>query len=417
MTQKILIATILGIAIGSLLNNLFPANHFLNQFLIHQIFDTGGQIFLKSLKLLVIPLIFISLTLGVAGIKDAAQLGRVSFKTFSYFLITTVFSLTLGLAVASQFSFSLPSNLSVNQATDLTALNTTQSTSVKSLLLNIIPDNPFTALSSGNTLQVIVFALLFGFALAQKPLKTRPAIELLESINQALLDLIMIIIKLAPIGVFCLLAKTFAEQGVATILPLGKYFLVLLSILLFQGVIVNGLILKFFIKVSPLHFFKIASQFMVVAFSTSSSNATIPVSLEIAEKKLGISNRIASFVIPLGATINMNGTSIMQAVATVFIAQVYSVDLTLSHYLSVIATATIASIGTAGVPGVGLIMLAMVLEQVGLPIEGIGLILGVDRILDMVRTVVNVTGDSVAALWVARSETGEWDESVFKLEE
>lgn len=412
MTKKILLATLFGILIGSLINNFLSADHFLTDILVQQFFDTGGQVFLKSLKLLVIPLIFISLTLGVAGIKDAAQLGRVSVKTLSYFLVTTMLSITLGLAVASQFNFTINSNLIGNSQT--VSIDTTSASNFKSIILNIIPDNPFTALTSGNTLQVIAFALLFGFALAQQPFKSRLTIELLESINQALLELIMIIIKLAPLGVFCLLAKTFAQQGLATIIPLSKYFFVLLAVLVFQGLIINGLILKLLVKVSPYQFFKIASQFMVVAFSTSSSNATIPISLEIAEKKLGISNRIASFVIPLGATINMNGTSIMQAIATVFIAQVYQIDLTWNHYLTVIVTATIASIGTAGVPGVGLVMLAMVLEQVGLPIEGIGLILGVDRILDMVRTVVNVTGDSIAALWVARSENNEWDESVFK---
>lgn len=414
MTKKILIATLLGIVFGSIINLSLDPDHFLNSFLINQVFDTGGQVFLKLLKLLVIPLIFVSLTIGVAGIKDASQLGRVSFKTFIYFLITTIFSLAVGLLVASQFSFSMPKNLSISEQGLPANLNTQNTLSTKAVILDIIPNNPFEALSSGNTLQVIFFSLLFGFALAKNPLKAKPVIELLESTNQALLDLIMLFIKLAPIGVFCLLAKTFAQQGLATILPLGKYFFVLFSILLIQGLIINSFILKFLVKVSPWQFFKIASQFMVVAFSTSSSNATIPISLEVAEKKLGISNRIASFVIPLGATINMNGTSIMQAVATVFISQVYQIDLSIYHYLTVITTATIASIGTAGVPGVGLIMLAMVLEQVGLPVEGIGLILGVDRLLDMVRTVVNVTGDSIAALWVAKTESDEWNKSIFE---
>lgn len=412
ITHQILLATALAIVIGSGLHVIAPKDSSLYKVLVEGLFDLGGQLFLNSLKMLVIPLIFFSLSTGVAGIQDAKQLGRIGFQTLLFFFLSTALALTLGLVMSSLIEFSLPT--SVVEAGSALTLNNLESPGLKQTLINLVPTNPIQSMAKGDTLQVIVFAILLGWALSQNRKVGPYLLSTFEKFNTVLLDLILMLVKIAPLGVFCLLSKTFAEMGFATLLPLAKYFATLLFILIFQGVIVYGLILKYLVKVSPTQFFKKFAQVPIFAFSTSSSNATLPVTLEVAEKRLGISNRVAAFVIPLGATLNMNGTSIMQAVATVFIAQVYNVDLTFTQYLTVITTATLASIGTAGVPGVGLVMLAMVLQQVNLPVEGIGLIIGVDRILDMVRTAVNVTGDAVAALWVAKNQTTpDWDEHVF----
>jgi Na+/H+-dicarboxylate symporter len=414
LTQQILLSTFLAIITGGLLHTFSTPDSLLFEWIVLGLFDTGGQLFLSSLKMLVIPLVFFSLATGVAGIQDAKQLGRMGLQTLIFFLGSTVVALILGLSISSLVSFELP-NLA--EKTDISSLQnfSTSQPSFKQTLINLVPTNPIEAMSKGETLQVIVFAILLGWAISQNQQKGQPLLKFFENFNAILLDLILMLVKIAPLGVFCLLAKTFSQMGLQTLIPLAQYFLVLLLILVFHGTVVYGLFLKYLVRVSPLHFFKRFSQVQVFAFSTSSSNATLPVTLEVAEKRLGISNRVAAFVIPLGATLNMNGTSIMQAVATVFISQVYHIELTFTQYLSVVATATLAAIGTAGVPGVGLVMLAMVLQQVNLPVEGIGLILGVDRILDMVRTSINVTGDAIAALWVAKSQpqSQDWDESVF----
>jgi len=416
ITHQILLSSFFAISIGSLLHIFLSPTTSAFNLIVHGIFDLGGQLFLNSLKMLVIPMIFFSLVTGIAGIQDAKQLGRIGFQTLAFFFVTTVLALILGLLISSQIDFAIPILNGNEFKTQTNLLKQVTNPSLKETLINIIPSNPFQAMANGETLQVIVFSILFGYALSQNQRVGASLLNVFTKFNIILLDLILLLVKIAPIGVFCLLAKTFSEFGFSTMLPLAKYFFVLLLVLLIHGWIVYGLILKYVVKVSPFQFFKKFSQVQIFAFSTSSSNATLPLTLETAEKKLGISNRIASFVIPLGATLNMNGTSIMHAVATVFIAKVYNIDLTLTQYALVVATATLAAIGTAGVPGVGIVMLTMVLQQVNLPIEGISLILGVDRLLDMVRTSVNVTGDAIAALWVAKiqpSAQGDWNAYIF----
>ena len=285
--------------------------------------------------------------------------------------------------------------------------------SIKDTLVNLMPSNPLRAMVDGNMLQVIVFALLFGLAIARSEHQGARAIQqFFVDLNGVILKLVVILMELAPYGVFCLLVKLFATLGLEAIVPLLKYFLTVFFVLLLHGLGVYALLLRVLARLNPLIFFRKLWPVMVFGFSTASSNATLPVTLRTVEKDLGVDNRVASFTVPLGATINMDGTAIMQGVATVFIAQVYQIDIGLAGYLMVILTATLASIGTAGVPGVGLIMLAMVLQQVGLPVEGVALIIGVDRLLDMARTAVNITGDAMVSLVVAKSE-GMLDQEKF----
>jgi Na+/H+-dicarboxylate symporter len=268
----------------------------------------------------------------------------------------------------------------------------------------MFPSNPMAAMSQGNTLQVIVFAVLFGIAISLAGEAGQRVSDFFSDVNEVIMKLVTLLMKVAPYGIFFLMAKLFTGLGLDSIANLAAYFLVLVAALLIHAFVTYSILLKVLSGLSPIVFWKKMKDAIMFAFSTASSNATIPVTMETATHRLGVSNKVASFTIPLGATINMDGTAIMQGVATAFIAQAFGVDLSIGDYMTVILTATLASVGTAGVPGVGLIMLAMVLNQVGLPLEGIALIMGVDRLLDMIRTAVNITGDSVVTCIVAKSE-------------
>ncbi|MDP5071687.1 MAG: dicarboxylate/amino acid:cation symporter, partial [Congregibacter sp.] len=283
---------------------------------------------------------------------------------------------------------------------------------LKEVLVNIFPDNPIKAMADGEMLQIIVFALLFGYALSRAGDAGQRMSAYFSDLEEIIMKMVGVLMAFAPFGVFALLARLFADMGLGAILDLGAYFLTVLGLLIFHGTVTYSLILKTLTGLPPKVMLKKMRSVWAFAFSTASSGATLPITLRTVEKKLGVHNSVAGFTIPLGATINMDGTAIMQGVATVFIAQVYGFDLSMTAYVTVILTATLASVGTAAVPGVGLITLAMVLEQAGLPVEGIALIIGVDRLLDMVRTMVNVTGDATASVVVARSE-GQFDEEVF----
>ncbi|MDH3643970.1 MAG: dicarboxylate/amino acid:cation symporter, partial [Gammaproteobacteria bacterium] len=285
--------------------------------------------------------------------------------------------------------------------------------SFKNTLINIFPTNPVEAMARGNMLQIILFALLLGVALSHSGEAGSRVTGLFQDLNEVLMQLITMLIKLAPYGVFCLMAELFATLGLAEITRLLQYFFTVVGALVIHATVVYPLLLTLLGRVSPIRFFSKMREPMLVAFSTASSSATLPVTLRTVEQRVGVKNEVAAFAVPLGATINMDGTAIMQGVATVFIAQLYGIDLGLPEYLLVILTATMASIGTAGVPGVGMIMLVMVLEQVGLPLEGIVFILAVDRLLDMLRTAVNVSGDGMVATIVARSE-GDLDLARFE---
>jgi DAACS family dicarboxylate/amino acid:cation (Na+ or H+) symporter len=400
LTQKIMIAMGAGALLGVVVNLLLADVPIVTDYLVNGLLYVVGAIFIASLKMLVVPLVFVSLVGGVTSLGDLAALGRMSIKAISLYLGTTMIAISIALTLA----------VSVGPGAGLEIGSTTaeftgrEAPPLADVFINMVPSNPISAMASGNMLQIIVFALLFGIAITMSGDRGRHVVNLFNDLDVVIMKMVEIIMRLAPYGVFALIARTFATQGVDLILPLMSYFLTLTCALGFHAFIVYPTLLKSFANLNPLIFLRKMRDPATFAFSTASSAATIPVTLRTAEAKLGVDNAVASFTVPLGATINMDGTAIMQGVATVFIANVYGVDLTLANYLMVVVTATLASIGTAAVPGVGLIMLTMVLNQVGLPVEGIALIIGVDRILDMMRTACNVTGDCTVTCIIAKSE-------------
>ena len=406
LTVRILIGMIGGFALGILLN-AFGVEGFIGDYVVEGLFHVGGSIFLASLKLLVVPLVFVSLVCGTAALDDVSKLGRVGGKTLALYLATTAVAVSLAILAA----IAIRPGDGFNLETDVT-FAAQEAPSIAETLINLFPTNPVRAMAEGNMLQIIVFSILFGLAITLAGAPGKRVLAFFNDVNGVILRLVMLLMTIAPYGVFCLIAKVFALQGFDAIPPLARYFFVVLGVLLLHAVFTYSLLLRFGARLDPLVFFRKMRDPLALAFSTASSNATLPVTLENAERRLGVHNSIASFTIPLGATINMDGTAIMQGVAAGFIAQAYGIEIGPVGYLTVVLTATLASIGTAGVPGVGLIMLAMVLRQVNLPVEGIGLIIGVDRLLDMVRTAVNVTGDSAVTCAVARSE-GRFSSEIF----
>jgi DAACS family dicarboxylate/amino acid:cation (Na+ or H+) symporter len=400
LTTEILIAMIAGAILGLILNVTAADSAFVANFVTGGLFSVIGSIFIAALKMLVVPLVFVSLICGVTALGDIAQLGRIGLKALIFYLFTTAVAITIALSLAGLIDPGQGFVIGDGSAT----FTGKEAPPLGKVITDIVPANPVAAMADGNMLQIIVFAILLGIAMTLAGERGRHVLNLFTDFNAVMMKMVGIVMRIAPIGVFCLIAKTFATQGFDVILPLAGYFLTVVLALLVHGLGVFTLLLSFVGRLNPMMFFRKMRAAMVFAFSTASSNATIPVTLDTVENRLGVKNAVASFTVPLGATINMDGTAIMQGVATVFIANVYAVDLGVPEYLMVILTATLASIGTAGVPGVGLIMLSMVLVQVGLPVEGIALIIGVDRLLDMMRTAVNITGDSVATCLIAKSE-------------
>lgn len=411
LSTKIFIGLILGLITG-IIFNFIPEGFIRDELLIDGVFYLVGQAFLKAIMMLVVPLVFISLVNGAASMGDIKKLGRIGVKTVLFYLATTAIAISIALSLSTVFKPGVGLNLSNSSLSEVTIK---EATPLVEVILDMIPNNPIASMANGNMLQIIVFAMLIGVGLSTLGEKTKMITNLFQQLNDLIMKIVDFVMIIAPIGVFGLIARTFATQGFDAMIPLIKYMSLVLISLLIHATIVYGGLLKLFTRLSPIRFFKKFFPAISVAFSTSSSSATLPVSMEIAEENLGISKDVASFTLPLGATINMDGTAIMQGVATVFIAQIYGVDLTLSSFLTVILTATLASIGTAGVPGVGMIMLSMVLQSVGLPVEGIALIMGIDRILDMARTSVNITGDAVCTMIVAKAE-GEFNEEIFNSE-
>ncbi|MDX8381958.1 MAG: dicarboxylate/amino acid:cation symporter [Ghiorsea sp.] len=403
MTKKILYGMLFGLILGSLIESFASDISWIHDYFVMGLFHVVGSIFISMLKMLVVPLVTFSLICGVTGIGDINKLGRVGGKAFALYMFTTALAITLAIALASLFAPGAGFELTSSVGSSFVAPEAPPLTQV---FIDLIPSNPVAAYAHGNMLQIIFFTILFAICLLLIGKTGEPIIDLAERLNEVMMQLVNIVMMFAPIGVFALMAKTFALQGLDLIIPMLGYFGVLVLALLIHATGTMMILLKLLGKVSPITFLKKMRTAQIFAFSTSSSNATIPVTLQTVEKRLGVDASIASFTVPFGATINMDGTAIMQGVATVFIANVYGIDLGLMGYLTVIGMSVLASIGTAGVPGVGLIMLAMVFNQVGLPVEGIALIIGVDRLLDMIRTAVNITGDAVVSTVVARSENG-----------
>ena len=410
LTTKVLWAMALGIIVGLVINlsGLNAEGSFTQEYVVGGLFHIIGKMFITALKMLVVPLVFFSLISGVFGIGDISKLGKVGAKSFALYMMTTAIAIAtaIGLAAVIIPFFNTPTA----QASEFAAK---EAPPISDVLINIIPDNVISAFASGNMLQIIFFSILLGISLLMVGKKAKSIAEGVEVMNEAMMNMVNIIMSVAPYAVFALLAKAIAELGLDLLAQLAVYVIVVVMALLLHLFGTLMMILKLFSGLSPRIFLTKIRDAQIFAFSTASSNATIPVTLRSVTKRMGVDNSVASFTVPFGATINMDGTAIMQGVATVFIANVYGVELGLSGYLTVILMSVLASVGTAGVPGVGLIMLSMVFVQVGLPIEGIGLILGVDRLLDMVRTSVNVTGDAVVSCVVAKSEK-ELDVAVFE---
>jgi Na+/H+-dicarboxylate symporter len=399
LSVQILIGLVLGIVVGLCLQGVPDiANNFIKPF---------GTLFLNLVKMCIVPLVFASLVMGACGLGDIKKLGRVGGKILLYFLCTTAFAVTLGLIVGTLLGvgkgFSMPNEIDPAAATE--------APSVVQTLIDIIPTNPFDALVKGNMLQVIAFALFVGIAIAALGAKAEAFKEGMAGFAEVMYFIIGSIMKLAPYAVFALMTPVAATNGPSVLLPLlGLVIAVYLTCVL-HAAIVYGSLVRLVGKTNPVTFFRETASAMAFAFTTASSASTLPFSMESA-RKLGVPSAIRSFVLPLGATINMDGTAAFQGICVLFIARVYGIDLSFSQLLMTVLTATLASIGTAGVPGAGTVMLGMVLQSIGLPIEGIAIIMGVERILDMARTTVNITGDIAGSVVVAQTEHALFSEPV-----
>ncbi len=402
-TKKIIVAMILGTLLGVTLNLLisdtFSSNHIIIKF-----FTLVSDLFISALKLIIIPLIFFSIVCGILSLSDDVPLSRLGIKTMSLYVFTTIIAISIGLLFSSFVDFNpvlladLDSSYSLEQAEHKS---------------NIFPSNIFKSLAEGNIIHLLIFSLLIGIAASRIKENIQTFIDYIYQFNMIVNELVKIIISFTPVAVFCILSKAFATQGTETLAPLMGYFLIVVFSLFVHFFVTFSLLLKIFSKLDPIKFYRNIKELIIFSFSTSSSSASIPFTLNTANEKCGIDKSISTFTIPLGATINMDGTAIMQGCATFFLASLYGIDLGTSEILTIVITATVASIGTAGIPSAGIIMLTVIFSQVGIPLEGIPLLLGVDRLLDMMRTSVNVSGDMCISCIVASSEN-KINETTFK---
>ena len=413
LSTQIFIALLIGALFGVVIHYWIPSSYIKDTVIVEGVLYVVGQGFIRLMQMLVVPLVFCSLICGSMAIGDTKTLGKVGVKTIGFYLITT--ALAVCVALGSALLINPGRGLDMDAVQKGTVSSTTEATSLVDTLLNIIPKNPVQSRANGDMLPLIVFALFVGIMLAKLGTRGSVVANFFSQFNDVMMEMTMAIMKVAPIGVFCLIARTFATVGFSAFAPMLKYMGNVTLALAIQCLVVYQILLFVFTRLNPFKFIKKFLPVMGFAFSTATSNATIPMSIDTLSKKMGVSKQISSFTIPLGATINMDGTSIMQGVAVVFIAQAYGIPLTMGNLATVVVTATLASIGTAGVPSVGLVTLAMVLNSVGLPTEGIALIMGIDRILDMIRTAVNITGDAVCTTIVCHQE-GSLNREVFNRE-
>ena len=392
----ILISMILGLIVGLILN-FYVTNTFIKEVvLINNVFYLGGNLFIKLMKMLVVPLVFCSIIVGVTSISDIRKIGTIGGRAILIYLLTTALAVSIALLISGI----IEPGVGMHMTGLADSSNVTTNVTITSTILSMIPDNPLNSLANGDMLPVIIFGVVVGFILAKLKEETTTINKLFTEGNTVMMEMTNIVMKFAPIGVFCLIAKTFATLGMDGLMPLSKYVACILLALAVQAFIVYPTLLVIFTRLNPIKFFKRFFSVMLFAFSSSSSNATIPLTLEKLSE-MGVSKDVSSFTIPLGATINMDGTAIMQGVVVMFAAQAYGIDLGLSALITVVFTAVMASIGTAGVPSVGLVTLNMVFASVGLPTDAIGIIMGIDHILDMIRSAVNVTGDAICTIIVS----------------
>jgi Na+/H+-dicarboxylate symporter len=395
--QKILIALVLGVVTGAILG---PQAEYIKPI---------GSLFINLIKMLIVPLIFSSLVVGICSMDDIKKMGRIGAKSFGIYLLTTAIAITIGLIIGTLLQPG--AGLSMELPAEMAAAK--ESPSLIQTLLNMVPRNPVAALSSGSVLQIIVFALILGVAINLAGEKGKPVAVVFESFAEIMYKMTHIVMAFAPYGVFALMAWVAGKYGLDVLLPLAKViFGVYIGCIIHVLFTLTGGGIMLFSRLNPIRYWRGIIDAQAVAFTTTSSSGTLPVTMECARTNLGVSKPISSFVLPLGATINMDGTALYQGVAALFVAQAFGVDLDTGQYITIILTSTLASIGTAGVPGAGLIMLSLVLTSVGLPLEGLAVIAGIDRILDMARTTVNVTGDLMVSVLIAKSE-GELDEEIY----
>jgi Na+/H+-dicarboxylate symporter len=406
LSTKIFISMVLGGICGAIISWIGTPD-WSQIWLIDGLFRVVGQVFIALLKMLVVPLVFVSLICGVSSLSDPKILGRVGGKTVGLYLITTGIAVTMALLAAIIFKPGVGAN-----PVSMVKAEIAEVTPFTQVLIDMVPNNPVAAMADAKMLPIIFFAILLGIAITLSGEKGKRISVWFQDFNAVIMKLVTIVMQVAPYGVFALIANMAATSNAGDFMAVGKYIILVFAVLFLQALVVYPSLIVLLARLNPRIFLYKMRAAMMFAFSTASSNATIPVTLDSVENRVGVSNKIASFTIPLGATINMDGTAIMQGIATGFIAQFYGIDLTISQYLMVVMMVIMASIGTAGVPSVGLVLLAGVLAQVGLPEEGIALILGVDRLLDMTRTVVNITGDASVTTIVAKSE-GQLDMDVF----
>jgi Na+/H+-dicarboxylate symporter len=391
---QILIALVLGVLFGIFFKEYYEWVSWM------------GEIFLRALKMVVVPLILFSIIYGVASIGSGDSLGRIGLKTMAFYIGTTILAILTGLFLMNLFSPGLGAQLNIDSSA---AGKLTQTNSIKDILINIVPDNIFQAFASNNTLQVILFAILFGvFITRLREDSKKNMISFFEAGSEVMMKVTMFVIAFAPLGIFGIVAKQVAQQSdlIELLSRLGAYFGVVLLGLFIQSGISLPVILTLF-KVNPIKHYKAISQVLITAFSTSSSNATLPLTMSTVEQNCGVSRKISSFTLPLGATVNMNGTALYEIAAALFIAQVYAIHLTLGQQCIMVLTALLAAVGAAGIPMAGLVTMTIVLSSAGLPLEGVALVLPIDRPLDMFRTMVNVLGDTCGAVVVAKSEGEE----------
>ena len=411
MTTLILLSLALGIVVGVLFSVIVPEGSPVDAVLTEGVFYVLGQWFIRLMQMLVVPLVFCSIVCGAASMSDPKLLGKVGVGTIVMYLCTTALAVIIAIGLAALLKPGV--NLDMASIVQVEPSVTSTDQTMADMLINIIPTNIIAAMNSGTMLQIIFFALILGFILGRLGKKVATVNRFFTQFNAVMMYMIGLILKVAPIGIFCLIARTFANLGIEGILPMAEFIGTVYLGLAVQLLVVYMLLLFLFTRLSPFTFLRKMLPVMLFAFSTSSSNATIPLNMETLEKKIGVDPKVASFTIPLGATINMDGTAIMQGAAVIFIAQAFGIDLSLAALVTVVVTAVSASVGTAGVPGVGTIMLAMVFSSVSLPAEGVAMIMGIDRLLDMGRTAINVTGDAVVTVCMAKI-TGMLNVSVFK---
>lgn len=411
LTSKTLIALFLGALFGIILSFL-PESWLTQTILIDGILKLLGTGFLNAIKLIVVPLVFVSIVYATASLDDLKKIGRIGGKTFFFYTLTTALAIILALFIGGILKPGVGVDLDLIKANEVVTSTTVTNVNFIDTLLSIIPTNIFTAFTEGNILGIIFFAILLGLSITMVGEKSKPLLVLFDSANEVLLKLVQVIMKFAPYGVFALLSTTFANFGLSALMPLIKYVLVVFFALALQLLVVYMGMLFFIGKLNPVIFLKKFAPIFNICLSTASSSAALPMALEHSEKSFGVSKKVSSFTLPLGSTINMDGTAIMQGISVMFIAQIYGISLGFNDYIMVILSAVLASIGTAGVPGVGMIMLTMVLASVNLPIEGLALIMGVDRIIDMFRTAINVAGDNVCTILIAKGEN-EFNEEIY----